>query len=48
MHGPVTLVYVEEMADHVAALKREARIKRLGHARKAALAQEFPLSPEFE
>ncbi len=48
MHGPVTLVYVEEVADHVAALKREARIKRLGHARKAALAQDHPLSSEFD
>ena len=40
MHGPVTLVYVEAVEDHSAALKREVQIKRLGHARKAALAEE--------
>jgi len=39
MYGPVELVYVEEVADHVSALKREAQIKRLGHTRKAALAE---------
>ena len=47
MHGPVELVYVEQVEDHSAALKREAEIKKLGHARKAALAQADPLPPEF-
>jgi len=40
MNGPVDLVYVEVVEDHVAALKREAEIKRLGHAKKAALVAE--------
>lgn len=48
MHGPVKLVYVEQVEDHVSALKREAQIKRLGHARKAALAEANPLSEEFK
>jgi predicted GIY-YIG superfamily endonuclease len=28
MNGPVTLVYVEQVADHSAALKREVQIKK--------------------
>ena len=48
MHCPVTLVYVEEVEDHVAALKREVQIKRLGHSRKAALAAATPLPEGFE
>lgn len=48
MHRPVTLVYVEQMEDHVSALKREAHLKRLGHARKATLAADTPLPEEFE
>jgi putative endonuclease len=47
MHGPVALVYVEEAADHVSALKREVQIKRMGHARKAALAEANPLPEGF-
>lgn len=47
MHGPVALVYVEEVTDHVAALKREVQIKRMGHARKAALAEANPLPEGF-
>jgi putative endonuclease len=47
MNGPVSLVYVEVVADHSAALKREAEIKRLGHARKAVLMTENPLPEEF-
>ena len=47
MHGPVTLVYVEEVEDHIAALKREAHIKRFTHTRKAALAADNPLPEEF-
>jgi len=37
MNGPSRLVYVEEMPDHSAALKRELRIKRLKHPQKEAL-----------
>ena len=47
MHGPVELVYVEAVADHSAALKREAEIKRMRPHRKAALAEETPLPEEF-
>lgn len=39
MHGPVELVYVEEVEDHSAALKREAQIKCYTHQRKAHLAE---------
>jgi putative endonuclease len=39
MHGPVELVYVEEVVDHSTALKREVEIKRYSHTRKAALAE---------
>ena len=44
MHGPVELVYVEEVTDQSTALKREVEIKRYSHAKKAALAaqQERP------
>lgn len=48
MYGPVTLVYVEAVEDHSAALKREVQIKRLGHARKAALAEEAVLPEGLE
>jgi len=48
MNGPVELVYVEEVEDHSAALKREAEIKKMGHARKAALAQADLLPSEFK
>lgn len=48
MHGPVELVYVEEVADHISALKREAEIKRLPHARKVALAAATPLPEKFK
>lgn len=47
MNGPVELVYVEEVEDHSAALKREAQIKRYGHTRKAALVQSNELPSEF-
>ncbi len=47
MHGPVELVYVEEVEDHSAALKREIEIKRYTHARKASLADECHLPDEF-
>ena len=47
MHGPVELVYVEEVEDHIAALKREAEIKKWGHERKVRLAEESLLSEEF-
>lgn len=48
MHGPVELVYIEEVEDHIAALKREAEIKKYPHARKAALAAANPLPGEFD
>lgn len=47
MYGPVELVYVEEVEDHIAALKREAEIKKYTHARKAALADGNRLLSEF-
>jgi putative endonuclease len=47
MNGPVKLIYVEEVADHSKALKREAQIKRYSHDRKAALAQSMELPAEF-
>lgn len=37
MHGPVRLVYIEEVDGHVAALKREIQIKRLGAKNKRRL-----------
>lgn len=47
MNGPVVLVYVEEVEDHSAALKREAQIKRYKHDRKAALADSMEVLAEF-
>ena len=47
MYGPVELVYVEEVEDHIAALKREAQIKKYTHAKKAAMADENGLAAEF-
>lgn len=41
MNGPSGLVYVEEMPDHSAALKREIRIKQLSHLQKEALIADF-------
>ena len=37
MNGPCRLVYVEEVPDHSAALKREIRIKQFSHPKKEAL-----------
>mgnify|MGYP001157488293 CR=1 FL=1 len=37
MNGPCRLVYVEEVPDHSAALKREIRIKQFPHPKKEAL-----------
>ena len=47
MHGPVELVYVEEVEDHSAALKREAQIKRYTHQRKAGMAEDFVVPEAF-
>ena len=47
MHGPVELVYVEEVEDHSAALKREAQIKRYTHQRKAGLAETCQVPAAF-
>ena len=48
MNGPVELVYVEQVADHSTALKREAEIKRMRPHRKAALAEGMPLPEVFQ
>ena len=48
MNGPVELVYVEQVADHSTALKREAEIKRMRPHRKAALAEGTPLPEVFQ
>jgi putative endonuclease len=48
MHGPVELVYVEEVEDHSTALKREAQIKKYSHARKESLADSAEVSEEFQ
>jgi putative endonuclease len=37
MHGPVTLVYAEELPDRVAAQKRELEIKRWPREKKLKL-----------
>lgn len=47
MNGPVELVYVEEVENQSAALKREIQIKRYSHNRKAALAATFEPPSEF-
>lgn len=41
MNSPVELVYFEEVEDRQAAMKRELAIKRLPHAKKKSMAQEF-------
>jgi putative endonuclease len=40
MHGPVKLVYVEELPDRVAALKREWEIKRWPRDKKLQLIRD--------
>jgi putative endonuclease len=47
MHRPVTLVYIEAVEDHSAALKREVQIKKFKHAHKAAIAEANSLPEEF-
>ena len=47
MHGPVTLVYVEEVEDHGTALKREIQIKRYSHQKKAKMAADNPPPEKF-
>ena len=37
MNGPCELVYVEEVPDLSSALRRELKVKRLGHLQKTAL-----------
>jgi putative endonuclease len=39
-HGPVKLVYLEPQPDHITALKRERKLKRLTHAQKRALVEK--------
>ncbi len=38
---PVRLVYIEEQPDRSSAMRREARIKRLPHIQKQALAENY-------
>lgn len=38
---PVELVYVEEHPDRSSAMSREYKIKKLSHAQKESLAQEY-------
>ena len=40
MNAPSELVYVEEVADHSTALKREVEIKLLKHSKKVALVSD--------
>ena len=47
MHGPVKLVYVEEVEDHSTALKREVQIKRYSHQRKVKMAESHSLPETF-
>lgn len=41
MKAPVTLVYIEELEDRQAAMKREIQIKKMTHERKRKLAEGF-------
>ena len=47
MHGPVKLVFVEEVEDHSTALKREVQIKRYSHQRKVKMAESCLVPEEF-
>lgn len=38
---PVALVYIEELPDRSAAMRREAGIKQLQHSQKQALVEKF-------
>ena len=40
---PAVLVYREPCADYPSALRREAAVKRLTHAEKLAMAEQFSL-----
>jgi putative endonuclease len=46
--GPVRLVYVEEVVDRSAALKRELEIKRMRRAKKLQLIRHKPLAAEYQ
>ncbi len=48
MHGPVTLVYIEEQPGKVEAMKREHTIKNMPRSRKAALIQTNPITESTE
>lgn len=47
MNCPVELVYLEEVADHSTALKREAQIKSYSHDKKESLACSIELPEDF-
>ncbi|MBP1556069.1 MAG: GIY-YIG nuclease family protein, partial [Oscillospiraceae bacterium] len=38
---PVRMVYMEEFADRVSAMKREAELKKLSHEEKRELARRY-------
>ncbi len=40
MHRPVKLVYIEEVSDRSAAMKRERKIKAYSHERKGRMVKE--------
>jgi putative endonuclease len=40
MHLPVKLVYIEEVSDRSAAMKRERKIKAYSHERKGRIVKE--------
>lgn len=44
MNGPCELVYVEELPDHLSALKREIEIKKYRQIKKKALAENSSLN----
>jgi putative endonuclease len=41
IHGPVKLVYVEEVGDRKAAIQRELQIKHMNRARKLRLVESY-------
>jgi putative endonuclease len=49
LHRPVHLVYIEEVADHSSAMKRERAIKKLNHQQKKKLIEKsLPLEVRHE
>ena len=48
LHRPVKLVYIEEVSDRSAAMKREVAIKRMDHSRKKRLITKAQGTPTHE